>query len=203
MRWLLAFLLALSGAAAAAPCDIPELQWECVGAVEFRTEGRLLRLTQYENGDVLAENDAEKGGPSMFVDNQVKAYHYLNLSDEAKNDKVRHPFLFLGEGAGAFVELLKIGFPDGPSSVPGDDTERTITLRSAPPISLHARQTSSGEILFRVGGPISVTDGRYISGRLPPPPADYEGRQWPVHLPPPPRKVAESVTVPKPSNVKK
>jgi hypothetical protein len=160
MRWLLAFLLALSGAAAAEPCDIPELQWECVGAVEFRTEGRLLRLTLYANGDVLAEDDAS-------------------------------------------VELLKIGFPDGPSSVPGDDTERTITLRSAPPISLHARQTSSGEILFRVGGPISVTDGRYISGRLPPPPADYEGRHWPVHLPPPPRKVAEPVAVPKPSDTKK
>jgi hypothetical protein len=203
MRWLLAFLLALSRAAAAEPCDIPEVQWECVGTVEFRVQDKLMRMTFYNNGDVLAEDDVGRDGTSMFLDKQKNEFHYRNLSDAMHSGKVRHPFQMFGEGAGMVVEMLRVGFPDGPSSVPSDDIERQIVLRGVPSLTVHARQAASGGILFRFDAPMLVTDGRYVAGQLPPQPADYEGRRWPVNLPPPPRKVAELGTVPKPSNVKK
>lgn len=189
VRMFTTLLVACSALPAAAmpemdgACGKRPVQWGCIGHIEMRTPQATLKVSGYENREMLVE--LEQGGERRRL-LALPEKGFVDREDDIRAGK--HPFAFWVYAlAPVFMTLPKM-FPDGPESVPLTPVTRTLPVESNTRATVTASRGTDGAIRFRIegermGGPF---EGSYRSGLMPPLPGDFDMRGW-YHAPGPSR----------------
>jgi len=179
-RILLALLASNALPAAAMPeidgaCSKRPVQWGCIGHLDMRAPQATVRISGYENREMLVQLE-QGGAPRRLL--VTRQGGFVDSDSDIRAGK--QPFAYFGYALAPVLMTLPLMFPDGPESVPRTPLTRTLQVESNTRATVTASRGADGAIRFRiegerVGGPI---EGSYRSGLLPPLPADFDMRGW-------------------------
>lgn len=175
---LLAMVLlnALPASAGLVPgaCSGRALKWECVGSLELVNAKETTRIRFYDDDHTLVEVAQPTTTQRMLVTPGGVWYQGMPLGQGT----VPHPFRNLPEAAILPIKLLEMAFPDGPDTVPQQETTQEIKLGDER-ISISAIRAIDGTVRFKVSERgQQLGHGTYRAGELPLPPSGFDLTQW-------------------------
>ncbi len=186
LRCLVSFLLsaclcaALPAAAGLVPgaCSGRLLKWECVGLLTMTStrhgETETLRLHFHDDDTTLVEVSRPAGIQRMLV--TPDAVWFQGVPPDQPPG--RNPFLDLPEGALLPIHLLGLAFPDGPDTVPEQETVRELAL-GRERIGVSAARAIDGTIRFTITERgQTLAQGSYRAGELAPPAGGVDLTRW-------------------------
>jgi len=175
-------------------CAKRPVQWGCIGHVEMRLPQARIKVTGYENREVLVEFEQDGVRRRLLI---MDKGDFVDRRDDIVADK--HPFAFWGYALSPVMMTLPTLFPDGPDSVPLEPLTRTLQVEKDTTATVTASRDDDGAIRFRiVDNRLGRIEGSYRSGLQPALPGDFDMRGW-YRAPPSPSRIGEPLPTPEPA----
>jgi hypothetical protein len=175
---LLAVLLPVGGAPAAERCPSKPDNWTCFSEMELKDSTAKTRMFIYSNHELLAEIEQGATTKRYLVAQPSGIQLCSGLSkDESMPFGGKNPFQFLELSFAAPITALQTAFPAGPSSVPGGESRKNISLEGKP-VSITTSRHGAGEIAFRLDFTGLHASGKWRMVALKPLPDTYSLVGW-------------------------
>ena len=155
-------------------CSEPLLKWECVGVLDIDSPAETLRIRFHDDERIVVEVIQPASTQRMLVTPDGVWYQGVP-EGQAKG---RNPLAMLPGAAILPIGMLKMAFPDGPDTVPEQESTHELDFGHER-IRISAARATDGTVRFWVserGKPLA--HGQYRAGELPARPGGFDLTQW-------------------------
>ena len=155
-------------------CSGPLPTWECVGVLDIVSPAETLRLRFHDDERIVVEVIQPASTQRMLV--APDGVWYQGVPEGQARG--RNPFATLPGAAMLPIGMLIMAFPDGPDTVPEQESTRELDFGHER-IRISAARATDGTVRFSVSERgQALAHGTYRAGELPARPGGFDLTQW-------------------------